>query len=93
MSKSGEEAVATSSLRMTPVTLSAGMTENPMVRIGPTPDSGPLPPNQKEHVSARTDPSMIEHRVVSPVSTGHIIGEGAAIFTDMTEPMLTTLDQ
>ena len=33
---------------------------------------------------------MIEHRVVSPVSTGHIIGEGAAIFTDMTEPMLTT---
>ena len=43
MSKSGEEAVATSSLRMTPVTLSAGMTENPMVRIRPTPDSGPLP--------------------------------------------------
>ena len=39
------------------------------------------------------DPSMIEHRVVSPVSTGHIIGEGAAIFTDMTETMLTTLDQ
>ena len=38
-------------------------------------------------------PSMIEHRVVSPVSTGHIIGEGAAIFTDMTETMLTTLDQ
>ena len=36
---------------------------------------------------------MIEHRVVSPVSTGHIIGEGAAIFTDMTETMLTTLDQ
>ena len=30
---------------------------------------------------------------MSPVSTGHIIGEGAAIFTDMTETMLTTLDQ
>ena len=27
------------------------------------------------------------------MSTGHIIGEGAAIFTDMTETMLTTLDQ
>ena len=36
---------------------------------------------------------MIEHRVVSPVSTGHIIGEGAAIFTDMTETMLNVLDQ
>ena len=30
---------------------------------------------------------------MSPVSTGHIIGEGAAIFTDMTETMLTTLGQ
>ena len=36
---------------------------------------------------------MIEHRVVSPMSSGHIIGEGAAIFTDMTETMLTALDQ
>ena len=64
-----------------------------MVMIKPTPDSGPLPSGQKEHVSANADPSMIEHRVVSPLSTGHIIGEGAAIFTDMTETMLTTLDQ
>ena len=30
---------------------------------------------------------------MSPVSTGHILGEGAAIFTDMTETMLTALDQ
>ena len=27
------------------------------------------------------------------MSTGHILGEGAAIFTDMTETILTTLDQ
>ena len=27
------------------------------------------------------------------MSTGHILGEGAAIFTDMTETMLTALDQ
>ena len=27
------------------------------------------------------------------MSSGHIIGEGAAIFTDMTETMLTALDQ
>ena len=30
---------------------------------------------------------------MSPVSTGHILGVGAAIFTDMTETMLTALDQ
>ena len=30
---------------------------------------------------------------MSPVSTGHILGEGAAIFIDMTETMLTALDQ
>ena len=38
----------------------------------------------------KTDP--LRHRVVSP-SSGHIIGEGAVIFTDMTETMLTALDQ
>ena len=64
-----------------------------MVRIKPIPDSGPLHTGQKEHVSMSADPSMRGHRVVSPMSTGHIIGEEAAIFTDMTETMLTALDQ
>ena len=31
--------------------------------------------------------------VVSPVGVGHIIGEGAVIYTDMTETMLTALDK
>ena len=95
MPKSGNESIATSAMGIPPVTLSAGMTENPMVRVRLryTPDSGQLPPNWKEHVSAGVVPSIIGHRVVSPVSTGHIIEEGAAIFTDMTETMLTTLDQ
>ena len=92
MPKSGEEAIITSLIGITPVTLSAGMIENPMVKIRPTPDRGLLPLGQKEHVSATADPSMIEHRFVLPVSTGHII-EGAAIFTDMTETVLTALDQ
>ena len=30
---------------------------------------------------------------MSPVSTGHILGEGAVIFTEITETMLTALDQ
>ena len=45
MPKSGEEAIATSSIGIPPVTLSVRMTENPMVRIRHTPDSGLLPPN------------------------------------------------
>ena len=47
---------------------------------------------KKEHVSVSADPSMMGHRVVSPMSSDHITGEGAAIFTNMTETMLTALD-
>ena len=43
MPRSSGEAIATSSIGMTPMTLSVGMTENLMVRITPIPDSGPLP--------------------------------------------------
>ena len=38
-----------------------------------------------------TDLSKTGQQVVSP-SSGHIIGEGAAIFTDMTENVLDALD-
>ena len=64
-----------------------------MVGVRPTSDSGPLHTNQREHVSMSADLSMMGHRVVSPISSGHIIGEGAAILTDITETILTTLDQ
>ena len=37
------EVIATSLIGMTPVSLSARVTENPMVRIKLSPDSGPLP--------------------------------------------------
>ena len=47
------------------------------------------PLNQNDHVPMMIDP--LTNRVVSPSS--EIIGEGATIFTDMTETMLTTLDQ
>ena len=93
--KSGKRTLVASSMRMFPTISSEGMTENLMVGAIPkhTPDSGHLPPNQREHVSVREVPSTTGHRVVSPVSTGHILGEGAAIFTDMTETMLTALNQ
>ena len=63
-----------------------------MVRARPNPDNGRPSTNPKECVSTSVDPSMMGHRVVSPISSGHILGEGAAIFTDMTETMLTALD-
>ena len=85
MPRSSGEAIVTSSIGMTPASLSVGMTESLMVRIKPIPDNGLPPTGRKEHVSVGAEPSMMGHRVVSPVSTGHIIGEGAAIFTDMTE--------
>ena len=45
--------------------------------------------NQRKQASIPKDSS--KHRVVSPNS--EIIGEGAPIFTDMTETILNTLDQ
>ena len=93
MPRTSGEAMVTFSIGMTPTTLSAGVIENPMDRTRPIPDNGIPPTNQKEHVSMSADPSMIGHRVVSPINSGHIIGEGAAIFTDMTETMLSALDQ
>ena len=92
MPRTSEEAIVTSSIGMTPTILSAGVIENLMVEVRPIPDCGPTSPNKKEGVSVSVDPSMMGHRVVSPISSGHIIGEGAAIFTDMTETMLTASD-
>ena len=71
---------------------SEDMAENLMAGARPkhTPDSGQLLPDQREHVSIGEVPSMTEPRVVN---NQHILGEGAAIFTDMTETMLTALDQ
>ena len=92
MSGTNGEVITTSSMGMTPATLSAGVIENLMVGVRPISDSGPPPTNQRECVPVSADPSMMGHRVVSPISSGCKIGEGAAIFTDMTETMLTTLD-
>ena len=47
------------------------------------------PLSQNDHVPMTMDP--LTNRVVSPSS--EITGEGAAIFTNMTETMLTALDQ
>ena len=86
------EVVTTSSIGVTPTTLSTGMITNPMIEVRPTFDNGPLHTNQRECVLMSTDPSMMVYKVATP-SSGPIIGESAAIFTEMMEIMLTTLDQ
>ena len=85
------EVITTSSIGITPITLSTGMIVNPRTEMGPTFNDWHPHPNQREHISMSTDPSVMGHRVASP-SSGHIIGEDAAIFTDMMETMLTALD-
>ena len=60
---------------------------NPLKRVMPTYDIAHS--SQREQASIPKD--SLKHRVVSPSS--EIIGEGAAIFTDMTETILNALDQ
>ena len=85
--RKSEEMVITSSVGITPTTSSAVIMVNPLDKVKPT--IGREHASQREHVSMTTDP--LKCRVVSPSS--EIIGEGAAIFTDMTETILTALDQ
>ena len=85
--RKSEEMVITSSVGITPTTLSAGLMVNPLDKVKPAIDIEHT--SQREHVSMTTDP--LKHKVVTPSS--EIIGEGAAIFTDMMETRLTALDQ
>ena len=72
---------------ITPTTSSVGFMVNPLDKVKPAIDIEHS--SHRKHVSMTTDPS--KHKVVSPSS--EIIGEGAAIFTDMTETILNALDQ
>ena len=72
---------------ITPPTVSMGLMVNPLERVMPTHDNAHS--SQRGQVSIPKD--SLQHRVVSPSS--EIIGEGAAIFTDMMETILNALDQ
>ena len=82
-----EQMIMTSSVGITPITSGVGLMVNPLDRAELT--SNLEHSSQRESASITKDP--LEHRVVSPSS--EIIGEGAAIFTDMTETILNALDQ
>ena len=87
----GREVVSTSSGGITPASSDTWMIVNPRTEAGPTFNNGSLHPNQKECIPVDTDLSEMGYRVLSP-NSGHIIGEGATIFMDMTETMLDALD-
>ena len=82
-----EHMLMTSSVGITPITLVTGLMANPLNKAELAYNIEHS--NQRESASMTKDP--LEHRVVSP-SSG-IIGEGASIFTDMTETILNALDQ
>ena len=67
-----EQVIITSSMGITPTTMSAGFIVNPLDKVKLTMDIEH--PSQREHVSMTIDP--LKHRVVSPSS--EIIGKGAA---------------
>ena len=78
----GTEVVPTSFGGIIPAPSSTGMIVNPKTEIISTSGS----PFHKKCIPMGAD------RVVSP-SSSHIIGEGATVFTDMTDTMLKVLNQ
>ena len=82
-----EQMIMTTSMGITLPTLSTGLMVNPLERVTPAHDVAHS--SQREQVSLPKE--SLQPRIVSPSS--EIIGEGAAIFTDMTETILNILDQ
>ena len=82
-----EQMIMTTSMGITSPIASTGLMVNPLERVMPTCDIAHS--SQREQASIPKD--SLKHRVVSPSS--EIIGEGAAIFTNMMETILNILDQ
>ena len=85
--RTSEQIMMTTSMGITPPTMSMGLMVNPLDRVMPTHDIAHS--SQREQVSLPKE--TLQPRVFSPSS--EIIGEGASIFTDMTETILNVLDK
>ena len=91
-----QEQLATSPVAMPPLTTSVSVDNNVMAGARPkhTPDSKCQSPSTRGPDSVRRENQLpTEHKDVPPMGVGHILGEGAAIFTDNMETMLAALDQ
>ena len=82
-----EQMMTTTSMGITPPTVNTGLRVNPLERVMPAHDT--THSSQREQVSLSKE--TLQPRVVSPSS--EIIGEVAAIFTDMTETILNVWDK
>ena len=82
-----EQMIMTTSIGITTPVTSTGLMVNPLEKVMHTHDIAHS--SQREQASIPKD--SLKHRVVSPSS--EIIGEGAAVFTDMRETILNVLDQ
>ena len=82
-----EQMIMTTSMGITPPTVSTGSMVNPLERVTHAHDIAHS--GQREQASIPNH--SLKHSVVSPGS--EIIGEGTAIFTDMMETILNALDQ
>ena len=85
--RTSEQMIITTSMGIMPPTMSMGLMVDPLERVMPAHDIAHS--SQREQVSLPK--KALQQRVVSPSS--EIIGEGAAIFTDMMETILNVLDQ
>ena len=85
--RTSEQMIMTTSMGITPPTMSTGLMVNPLEMVTPAHDNAHS--SQRKQVSLPKE--SLQHRVLSPSS--EIIGEGAAIFTGMVETILNVLDQ
>ena len=86
----GCEAISAPFGGIAPPPSSRGMIVKPRSEVRST--NGSLYSNKRVCIPVGTDLSEMGWQVVS-CSSGHIIGEGAATFTDMTETVLDAVDQ
>ena len=96
MTVTGGKVSVTSSVMVPTPAVCMSLTENPMTgTVSKHTHSGKYSlPNQQGQASVEGEyQSPAEHDVVPPVGVGHILGEGAAIFTDMTKTILAALDK
>ena len=87
---------ATSPIMVPTPAVSMRVTKNPITRTMSKYTPSGVQSYSSQQGQAPTEEeyqSPVEHDVVPPVGVGHTLGEGAAIFTDMTETMLAALDK
>ena len=96
MTVASEKVSVTSPVMVPTPAISMDVTENPMTGSVSkhTPSGVCSLSSQQGQASVKEEyQSPAEHDVVPPVGSGHILGEGAAFFTDMTKTMLAALDK